>query len=282
MGGSAYNRAWGTDLQLGFREHLILTSYLAKSYSPGVSGDDYAGNIFAEYRSDLWRFEARYMEIQENFNPEVGFVPRRGFRRPRVGFAFTPSPESGPVRQLNPHGSITRHYGFDGLLESERQHWDLEIRLTNGGSVGITTNRNYEFLRESFDPHPGVTVPAGIYRFNEYNFYVGSDPSALIFGDLNVNLGGFFEGDIKSYGTSLGFRTGPQFITTFSFTNTDVQADLGTLQHQPGPPQDQLFLYPLPLYSDLFSIQQQLTGIQQQHPFWAHQHRGYRSIRGLQ
>ncbi len=227
LGGSAYNRAWGTDLQLGFGEHLILTSYLAKSYSPGVSGDDYAGNIFAEYRSDLWRFEARYMEIQDNFNPELGFVPRRGFRRPRLGFAFTPSPESGPVRQWNPHGSVTRHYGFDGLLETERQHWDLEIRLTNGGSVGITTNRNYEFLREPFDPHPGVTVPAGIYRFNEYNLFVGSDPSASIFGDLNVNLGGFFEGDLKSYGTSLGFRTGPQFITTFSFVTTDVKADWG-------------------------------------------------------
>ncbi|MCZ6767697.1 MAG: DUF5916 domain-containing protein, partial [Acidobacteria bacterium] len=227
LGGSAYNRAWGTDLQLGFGEHLILTSYLAKSYSPGVSGDDYAGNIFAEYRSDLWRFEARYMEIQDNFNPELGFVPRRGFRRPRIGFAFTPSPESGPVRQWNPHASITRHYGFDGLLETERQHWDLEIRLTNGGSVGITTNRNYEFLREPFDPHPGVTVPAGIYRFNEYNLFVGSDPSASIFGDLNVNLGGFFEGDLKSYGTSLGFRTGPQFITTFSFVTTDVKADWG-------------------------------------------------------
>ncbi|MFB3067988.1 MAG: DUF5916 domain-containing protein, partial [Acidobacteriota bacterium] len=227
LGGSAYNRAWGTDLQLGFGEHLILTSYLAKSYSPGVSGDDYAGNFFAEYRSDLWRFEARYMEIQDNFNPELGFVPRRGFRRPRFGIYFTPSPESGPVRQWNPHATIRRFYGFDGLLETERQHWDLEIRLTNGGSVGITTNRNYEFLREPFDPHPGVTVPAGIYRFNEYNLFVGSDPSASIFGDLNVNLGGFFEGDLKSYGTSLGFRTGPQFITTFSFVTTDVKADWG-------------------------------------------------------
>ena len=222
-----YNRAWGTDLQLGLGEHWILSSYLAKTYSPDLSGDDYAGNIFAEYRSDLWRFEGRYLEIQDNFNPEVGFVPRKGFRRPRFGIYFTPSPESGPVRQWNPHATIRRFYGFDGELETERQHLDLEIRLKNGGSIGITTNRDYEFLRVPFDPHPGVTVPAGVYRFNEYNFFLGSDPSATIFGDLDIILGGFFGGDLQSYSVSLGFRTGPQFITTFKLTNTGVEADWG-------------------------------------------------------
>ena len=34
LGRSEHNRAWGTDLQLGFGEHWILSSYLAKTYSP--------------------------------------------------------------------------------------------------------------------------------------------------------------------------------------------------------------------------------------------------------
>jgi len=227
LGRTEYNRAWGTDLQLGFGEHVILSSWLAKSYSPDLSGDDWAGHFIAEYRSDLWRFDARYQEIQENFNPEVGFVPRQGIRHPRFGVYFTPSPESGPVRQWNPHFTFRRFYGFDGELETERQHWDLEIHLTNGGSIGITTNRNYEFLRVPFEPHPGVMVPAGVYRFNEYNFFLGSDPSAAVFGDIDIGFGGFYGGDIQTYSVSLGFRTGPRFITIFDFTNTGVEADWG-------------------------------------------------------
>ncbi len=230
LGHTEYNRAWGTDLQLGFGEHVIVSSWLAKTYSPDLSGDDWAGNFIAEYRSDLWRFDARYQEIQENFNPEVGFVPRTGIRHPRFGIYFTPSPESGPVRQYNPHVTFRRFYGFDGVLETERQHWDLEIRFTNGGSIGITTNRNYEFLRVDdppFSPHPGLTVPPGAYHFNEYCFFLGSDPSATIFGDIDLGFGGFYGGDIQIYSVSLGFRTGPRFITTFQFTNTGVEADWG-------------------------------------------------------
>ncbi len=224
---SEFNRAWGTDLQLGFGEHWILSSYLAKTYSPGLSGDDYAGNIFTEYRSDLWRFEGRYLEIQDNFNPEVGFVPRKGFRNPRFGVYFTPSPESGLVRQWNPHATIRRFYGFDGELETERQHYDMEVRLRNGGSLGITLNRDYEFLREPFEVHPGIFVPVGVYRSNQFNFSVSSDPSASLFGGINLNFGGFFDGDLQSYQFNVGFRTGPRFITTLDFTNTGVDADWG-------------------------------------------------------
>ncbi len=230
LGGTEYNRAWGTDLQLGLGEHWILSSYLAKSYSTKLSGDDYAGNIFAEYSSDLWRMELKYLEIQDNFNPEMGFVRRRGVRLPRVGIYFHPSPESGPVRQWNPHFTITRFYGFDGELETAREHIDLEIRLTNGGSVGLTHNRDYEFLRdddEEFEVHPGVIIPPGTYRSDEVVFSLASDPSASIFGVMNITIGSFFDGDIRSYDFSLGLRTGPKFITTFDFVNTEVDADWG-------------------------------------------------------
>ena len=230
LGHTEYNRAWGTDLQLGFGEYGILSGYLAKTYSPDLFGDDYAGNIFAAYRSDLWRIEGTYLEIQDNFNPEMGFVPRRDFREPTFRIHFTPSPVSGFVRQWNPHFLIRRFYGFDGKLETERLHWHLDVHLTNGGRLEFVTNKNTEFLRVDdppFNPHPGVIVPPGIYHFNEYNFFLASDPSASIFGTLLVGLGGFYEGDVKTYSASLGFRTGPRFITTFNFTNTGVEADWG-------------------------------------------------------
>ncbi|MDA2934620.1 carbohydrate binding family 9 domain-containing protein [Acidobacteria bacterium AH-259-D05] len=227
LGHSEYNRAWGADLQLGLGEHWVVSSYLAKTYTPELSGDDYTGNFFAEYRSDLWRIEARYLEIQDNFNPELGFVQRKGFRRPRFGIYFTPSPESGPVRQWNPHFTVRRFYGFDGKLETEVRHHDLEIQLRNGGSIGIAFNRDFEFLRVPFEVHPGVSVPAGTYQANRWNLFLASDPSASIFGDMDLTFAGFFGGDIKSYDFSLGFRRGAEFVTTLSYVDTVVDAPWG-------------------------------------------------------
>ena len=102
------------------------------------------------------------------------------------------------MRQWNPHFTIRRFYGFDGELETERQHIDLEIRLRNGGNVGVTLNRDFELLREPFQVHPGVIVPNGSYDSDQWDFFLSSDPSQAVFADMSLTFGEFFGGDIKS------------------------------------------------------------------------------------
>ncbi|MCH7803291.1 MAG: carbohydrate binding family 9 domain-containing protein [Acidobacteria bacterium] len=226
QGKTEYNRAWGSDLQLGLGENWIISSYLAKTYTPELSGDDWAGNVFAGYQSNLWRIQTLYLEIQDNFNPEVGFVQRRG-RKPQFRIFFTPSPESGPVKRWNPHYGFRRWYGFDGQLETERQHHDLEVFFRNGGSLSIVLNRDFEFLRVPFEIHPGVFIPPGEYRFNQWEITAASDPSAWLYGDMALGFGSFFDGNIVSYDFIVGFRTGPNFVTELNFVNTQVEADWG-------------------------------------------------------
>ncbi|MBI4445211.1 MAG: carbohydrate binding family 9 domain-containing protein [Acidobacteria bacterium] len=222
-----YNHAFGSDLQLGFGENWLFSGYIAKTYSPHLQGDDYAGNLHLSYRTDVWRIEGDYAEVQENFNPEVGFVPRHGYRSPFFRIVFSPSPEKGWIRQWNPHFTIRRHYGFDGRLESERQHYDLEIFRTDGGQMSVTYNRDQELLRVPFEIHPGVFVPPGAYRFGQFEAFFSSDPAAKFFGSFNLTRGDFYDGDLAIYDFELGFRTGPQFFTTLNLVNTGVEADWG-------------------------------------------------------
>jgi hypothetical protein len=226
QGKTEYNRAWGSDLQLGLGENLIVSSYLAKTYTPDVSGDDFAGNVYAGYQSNLWRLNANYTDIQDNFNPEVGFVQRRG-RKPQFRIFFNPSPETGPIKRWNPHYGFRRWYGSDGQLETERQHHDLEVFFRNGGSLSIVWNKDFEFLRVPFEIHPGVFIPPGGYHFNQYEVTAASDPSAWLYGDMALGFGSFFDGDIESYDFIVGFRTGPDFVTELNFVNTQVDAPWG-------------------------------------------------------
>jgi len=228
QGKSAYNRAWGTDIQLGLGEHWILSSYLAKTHSPDLpEGDDWAGNFAANYQSNVWRILTAYTEVGENFNPEVGFVQRKGFRRPQFRIFFTPSPESGPIKRWNPHWSIRRLYGFDGELETERLHHDMEVFFRNGGSLSVVWNKNQELLRVPFEIHPGVMVPAGKYAFSEYELTAATDPSAWIYGDMALSFGQLFDGRLRAYDFIVGFRNGSNFVTELSFVNTQVDADWG-------------------------------------------------------
>ncbi len=156
-----------------------------------------------------------------------GLRPKKRIRKPRFRIFFTPSPESGPVKQWNPHYSFQRYYGFDGKLETERQHHDLGVFFRNGGSLSIVLNRDFEFLRVPFEIQPGVIVPPGEYRFHQWQLTAASDPSARLYGDMALGFGSFFDGNIESYDFIVGFRTGPNFVTELNFVNTQVEADWG-------------------------------------------------------
>ena len=45
-----------------------------------------------------------------NFNPEVGFVRRYGFRKPSFGYRYTFTPEGKHLRSIFPHFQWNRWY----------------------------------------------------------------------------------------------------------------------------------------------------------------------------
>lgn len=228
LSSSNHNRAVGTDLQLGLGENVVVSGYLAKTYSPHLVGDDYAGHAAFNYRSDLWRFDGAYTDVGKNFNPEVGFVSRRGgYRSPQLRIAFTPSPKGGWIRQWNPHFQTRRFYGPDGKLESRRYHNDLEVFRTDGGAMAFSYDRDHEFLRVPLEIHPGVFIPAGSYDFGAFEAFYSFNPAARLFGEVTWRFGDFYGGDFKLYDFEMGFRTGPEFFVTLAYANTGVDADWG-------------------------------------------------------
>lgn len=78
-----WNRTFGADYNIGIGRNTNIFNYAAKSLTPGVSGSDYTYASSMTYDDDNDRVDAGYIEVGENFNPEVGFVRRLGYRRPR-------------------------------------------------------------------------------------------------------------------------------------------------------------------------------------------------------
>lgn len=79
------NRTFGTDFTLATsrllgNRNLTFSSYLFGAQTPGTSGG-WAGSALIDYPNDLWRVNIRHTEIQEDINPEIGFVRRKGIRQ---------------------------------------------------------------------------------------------------------------------------------------------------------------------------------------------------------
>ena len=225
---NAYNRTYGVDANLGFGDHLTLFNYLAKTQTPGLRGRDHAGGTDVRYDADSYNFRAAYVEVGEDFNPEVGFLTRVGYRKPSYGFFYNPHPKNHPfIRRLWPHHTWQGHYRFDGEPESGFRHNHFNIFFNNGSSTGIAYNQNFEQLFDPFEISPRVVLPVGSYNFDNWSFSFGSDKSANLFSRVSYSWGEFYSGNIHTLNLSSGIRFGSSFLLSSRYVLNKVSLPQG-------------------------------------------------------
>ena len=120
--GDHFNRTYGVDASFRFFNYLELSSYLLGTDTPGLEGSDAAGFARVAWRDRFWDVEASHISIQDNFNAEVGFVPREGIRKSRGEFGITPRPEGRIpwVRELRRSVSKSRVGNLISAWSQER------------------------------------------------------------------------------------------------------------------------------------------------------------------
>ena len=94
-----WNRAYGVDANIQIDANQRVSAFLARTDTPadrptGPKGSDYSGRAFYNYTDNLWQISGGYSQVGEDFNPEVGFLPRRGYRRPEFRAFFQPQPKT--------------------------------------------------------------------------------------------------------------------------------------------------------------------------------------------
>ena len=62
-------------------EVVEISSSLGKTWTEGMQGRDMAGQINGRIETEHTEVNANFRDVQENFNPEMGFVSRRDIRR---------------------------------------------------------------------------------------------------------------------------------------------------------------------------------------------------------
>ena len=60
----------------------VVSGFVAKTETPGVDDSDYAFNMRSQTNRPQWDLNVGYQEVGNGFNPEIGFLSRRGYRKP--------------------------------------------------------------------------------------------------------------------------------------------------------------------------------------------------------
>lgn len=235
--GGHYNRTVAADMTLSLTPALTIEGFMAGTDTQGLSGDNLGGHLRAGWLDQSWRIYGEYTDLGENFNPEVGFVPRVGIKRSKLHVEGNPRPGRFGIRFMEPMYNVTYITDPAGRLLSRQYHHMVGTTFDNGAYFNVIHNRYFERLDEPFNVASGISVPEGDYNFWDLNFSFRSNPSRRVSFNVNYSPQTFWNGDRVDFGGGVSVRVTDRLATSGNFSRNDVDlpagsftADIGSFQ----------------------------------------------------
>ena len=225
---NGYNRTYAIDGKWGIGRNSLVSGFVAKTDTPGVESRDHAYNLRARILYPKWDLDAGYQEVADLFNPEVGFLTRRGYRKPdvRVMTRFRPK-DFIKLQEVRPHATVRGFWGFDGFQETGYAHLDNHWQFKDSTEVHTGMNLTREGLRVPFEIYPGIFVPPGTYDNAEAQLVYMSNQGAPLSVNLQTFLGGFFSGNRVTLNPTVRFRPSEIFQAEVAYSRNDVNLPQG-------------------------------------------------------
>ena len=227
VGGPEYNRTFAADMSLVPLPALSIVGFLAKTETPGFSDGQMGSYINATWLDASWNIFSEFADLGDNFNPEVGFLPRRGVRTSKTHFEWDPRPDRWGIRQFSPMVNYIYTTDQTNRKLSTRLHLMNRTTFQNGADLNIWYNYYFERLDAVYTRFP-IDIVAGDYNFGEWRFQFRSNPARRIYYELLYSPQDFYGGTRSEETVKLGARLTDRLSTEAGYTRNDVELPLGT------------------------------------------------------
>jgi hypothetical protein len=225
------NRTYAVDGQIGIGQFTDVSGWAARTETPGFTGRDHGFGLDGGYSSPFWRWRLGYAEIGEDFNPEVGFLSRSGYRQFNgyIRRRFRPAGE-GRVKEFGPRVFYDGFWNFDGYQETQRYSVGGEVEFRNGAQISLSAGGRYEGLLEPFTLAGIVNVPAGEYDDHGFFLFMNTNRGRAVSLFTRVQGGGFFGGNQLVLDPSLSIRLGDYLTSELSWSYNDIDLPMGAFK----------------------------------------------------
>ena len=234
-----FNRAYGVDLGWQASLNGRLAAFFARTDSmESRGGSDYAGRAAYSYVNPAWSAGGGYAQVGERFNPEVGFLRRRGFRQVDGRFNLSYQPKQWPwIRRIQPHANISVFTNFDNELESSSGHWHFfDIQTRTGARFGYLIETQQDRPDRPFVVYQDVegnrvVIPEGQYAWTRGVFEGHTNLSAPISASLFHRIGSYYDGDYHGWSLTIGLRAGARLISEIGWNRDDITLPGGSFRN---------------------------------------------------
>lgn len=227
-----YNRVVGLEYNLFSKDNKWEAElFYHRSITDGDDRNSHSASLFVGHFLRNWRFTAPFQFIGENYQAEMGFVPRTGFfsASPGITHLIFPQKKWWAERIISIGLRLNTNFTFnqpDYRLADREIESRLFIEFPGQSRLDIRYERNYTYLFFAFDPTNtgGEELPEGSdYNYGRWRVFYRSDLRRNFYFDTRVRMGTFFNGDYQEYGFGLNYRWQPVGILALDVRYTDIQ-----------------------------------------------------------
>lgn len=233
------SNTYGADMRLqtsnfmGDNGNFIMDAYALKSDNEGVSDNDMSYGFSARYPNDKWDGMVVFREIQDNFDPGIGFVQRDNVRMYRVAGSYNPRPRDFLDLQQMYHDIYYTY--FENLDTGEKESAQLYItpldwHFNSGDSIHalLDYENRYERLFEPWairraNPElgrPAIVLPAGEYRMHRSKMVFASARKRPLSGGFTFGYGDFWSGSSEEVSVNLTYNLPPHITASIRANHT--------------------------------------------------------------
>jgi len=225
--GGNYNRAFGLDGNFPLTTEFTMGGSIAKTSTPDLEGNDYAATLFMDYRTDVFTWKTKYVRLDDNFNPEMGFVAREKIRTAYSTAQLTKWINKHGVKNIGVSTTLNYLTNNQNILDTRGISGSFKMNFTPGDDITFSINDYHESLQEE-DEIGEVLVPVGDYNYNSYRIFYNSNHSRAFSGGIGYNWGNHYEGEKRTFSPHFHYRPSPHFVMDCYYDYNHVQLPNGS------------------------------------------------------
>ncbi len=217
--------------RIGNNRDLEIQLWAQQSDNPGVTSDNMAWNASFNLPSrNSWNMMGRVQEVQENFDPRLGFANRTGVRQYSLTggnyWIFRGHPW---IQQIQSSLALAKYENLDdGSRQSSSIDWTIiNLSTISGDVLSLNASKDVELLRVG-ERVPlaslGVVIPADEYNNYDISLMLNTSGARSWDSRLRVSGGDYYTGTRLVVGPAFGWRLNKHlsFDLNYTFTQYDM------------------------------------------------------------
>jgi hypothetical protein len=135
------------------------------------------------------------------------------------------------IREFHPHVVWDYQEDLRGSMVFKRMHTGYSTFFNNGAVFEVSVNPSANRLDQPFRPNRKMAapIPAGLYTWNEVQYYLVSDQSRLVATTVRYSTGGLYDGTQRTVNGSVTLRPNYRFRATLGVQRTAARLDVPRL-----------------------------------------------------